>query len=219
MVPGVVSSLSGCQTPEEKISGMRRVTEVTLEKVSRHSEMKQGFVKAAKVMNSISLSVIKPMLQTEAVASLAVSARLTFNAGVLADSGILVGRCMRCSGGLSDLYPLSCRTASETHSQFSIRAATANIDMVDGLFHVAKRMEWYMLLHTLLLERLQSSNPVHDNQHLKLRDRLRKSIQELYSSLLVYEMQCVCYCYRDSRITRTFRALVTLDDWKGKLTH
>lgn len=66
-------SLSGCRTPEEKIFGMRRVTEVTLKKASRHSERKQGFVKAAKVINTISSAVIKPMLQTEAVASLAVS--------------------------------------------------------------------------------------------------------------------------------------------------
>ncbi|KAG6357238.1 hypothetical protein INS49_015116 [Diaporthe citri] len=159
------------RTPEDEISGMRRVIEVTLEKASRHSERKQGFVKAAKVMNTISSSVIKPMLQIEAVASLA----------------------------------------------FSIRAATADIDMVDGLCHVAKRMEWYMLLHTLLLERAQPTTSVHDNQHAKLRDHLRKSIQELYTSLLLYEIQCVCYCYRDSHITRTLRALVTLDDWKAEL--
>lgn len=88
--------------------------------------------------------------------------------------------------------------------------------MVDGLCHVAKRMEWYMLLHTLLLEETQPSTSVRDSQHTKLRGCLSKSIQELYCSLLMYEMQCVCYCYRDSHIMRTLRALVTLDDWKGK---
>lgn len=70
--------------------------------------------------------------------------------------------------------------------------------MVDGLCHVAKRMEWYMLLHTLLLEETQPSISVRDVQHAKLRVGLKKSIQELYSSLLLYEMQCFCYCHRDS---------------------
>lgn len=64
---------------------MRRVTEVTLEKVSRHSETKQGFVKAAKIMNTISSAVIKPMLQTEAVASLVVSTYPNFDDVTLAD--------------------------------------------------------------------------------------------------------------------------------------
>lgn len=75
---GADSSVSACQTPEDKIAAMRRVTEATLEKAMRHSERKQGFVKAAKVMNTISSAVIKPMLQTEAVASLAVSTDPTF---------------------------------------------------------------------------------------------------------------------------------------------
>lgn len=80
MQPGVGadSSVSSSRTPEDKISGMRKVTEAALEKISRHSERKQGFVKAAKVINTISSAVIRPMLQTEAVASLAVSTRLTF---------------------------------------------------------------------------------------------------------------------------------------------
>ncbi|KAI7781828.1 hypothetical protein LA080_014318 [Diaporthe eres] len=177
---GADSSLCSRQTPEEKISGMRRVTEAALEKASRHSERKEGFVKAAKVINTISSAVIRPMLQNEAVASLA-----------------WAGVCVAL--------------------EFSIRAATAEIDMVDGLCHVAKRMEWYMLLHALLLERPKSSTSVHETQHPKLRDRLRKSIKELYTSLLMYEIQCVCYCYRGSHITKTLRALVTLDDWKGKL--
>ncbi|KAK7707682.1 hypothetical protein SLS63_013710 [Diaporthe eres] len=69
------SSLSSYHTPEEKIAGMRRVTEVTLEKSSLHTDRKQGFVKAAKVLNTIGSAVVKPMLQTEAVASLAVSAQ------------------------------------------------------------------------------------------------------------------------------------------------
>lgn len=74
---GTDSSLSSSRTPEGKISGMRRVTETALEKISRHSEGKQNFVKAAKVINTISSAVIRPMLQTEAVASLAVSTCLT----------------------------------------------------------------------------------------------------------------------------------------------
>ncbi|KAK2596087.1 hypothetical protein N8I77_013594 [Diaporthe amygdali] len=65
------NAFSGCPDPREKISTMRRVTEATLEKASRHSESKQKFVKAAKVISTISSSIIKPMLQTEAVASLA----------------------------------------------------------------------------------------------------------------------------------------------------
>lgn len=52
---------------------MQRVTEITLEKASLHTDRKQGFVKAVKVLNTIGSAVIKPMLQTEAVASLAVS--------------------------------------------------------------------------------------------------------------------------------------------------
>lgn len=32
----------------------------------------------------------------------------------------------------------------------------------------------------------------------------------------MYQMQCVCYCYRENRITKTLRAYVTLDDWKGE---
>lgn len=91
--------------------------------------------------------------------------------------------------------------------------------MVDGLCHVAKRMEWYMLLHTILLDREHSSTFVKDSQRTTLRGYLRKNIQELYYSLLLYEIQCVCYCYRDSQITNTLRALVTLDDWKGELVH
>lgn len=97
--------------------------------------------------------------------------------------------------------------------KFSIRAVTAGLDMVDGLSHVSKRMEWYMLLHTLLLTGTQLA---HDCQQAELRECLRKSIQELYYSLLLYEIQCVCYCYRDNYIIKTLRAFVTLDDWKGK---
>lgn len=88
--------------------------------------------------------------------------------------------------------------------------------MVDGLCHVAKRMEWYMLLHTLLLEQTPPSTDVHSFQQPELGNGLRKSIQELYYSLLLYEIQCVCYCYRDNNMVKMFRALVTLDDWKGK---
>ncbi|KAJ0108404.1 hypothetical protein J7T55_005381 [Diaporthe amygdali] len=115
------NAFSGCPNPEEKISTMRRVTEATLEKASRHSESKQKFVKAAKVISTISSSIIKPMLQTEAVASLA-----------------WAGVCV--------------------------------------------------------------------------------ALEELYYNLLIYEMQCVCYCYRDSHVKKTLQALVTLDDWKGRLT-
>lgn len=105
---------------------------------------------------------------------------------------------------------------SDSLFQFSIRVTTAGLDMVDGLCHVAKRMEWYMLLHTLLLERAQPSSSVPDCRQAELRDSLKKSIQELYYSLLMYEIQCVCYCYRDSVIVKALRVLVTLDDWKGK---
>lgn len=103
-----------------------------------------------------------------------------------------------------------------TLSKFSIRATTAGIDMVDGLCHVAKRMEWYMLLHTLLLEQTPQSIYVHGCQRAELHTGLQKSIQELYYSLLLYEIQCVCYCYRDNNMIKMLRALITLDDWKGK---
>jgi hypothetical protein len=73
-----------------------------------------------------------------------------------------------------------------------------------------------MLLHTLLLEKTQSSTLKLNSQRAKLCGRLRKSIRELYCSLVTYQMQCVCYCYRRNHIVRTLRALATLDDWKGK---
>lgn len=107
-------------------------------------------------------------------------------------------------------------TTSDTILQFSIRATTAGLDMVDGLSHVAKRMEWYMLLHSSLLERNQPRASVEDSQLAELHDCLASSIHELYYNLLIYEIQCVCYCYRGSQITKMLRALVTLDDWKGK---
>lgn len=103
-----------------------------------------------------------------------------------------------------------------TLSKFSIRATTAGIDMVDGLCHVAKRMEWYMSLHTLLLEQTPQSIDMHGCQRAELHHGLKKSIQELYYSLLLYEIQCVCYCYRGSNMIKMLRALITLDDWKGK---
>lgn len=117
---------------------------------------------------------------------------------------------------MSDIHHPSQGIDSYNRFKFSIRAITAGLDMVDGLSHVAKRMEWYMMLHTLLLARTEPNISAYDCQQDELRDSLRKSIQDLYYSLLLYEIQCVCYCYRDSHITRTLRALVTLDDWKGK---
>lgn len=63
----------GVRKPEEMIPDMRKVTEAVLDKASRHHDKKQGFIKAAKIINTISSTVIKPMLQTEAVASMAVS--------------------------------------------------------------------------------------------------------------------------------------------------
>lgn len=74
-----------------------------------------------------------------------------------------------------------------------------------------------MLLHTLLLARTRpQASSAQDTQHAELRDGIRKSIQELYYSILLYEIQCVCYCYRESSIMKTLRVLVTLDDWKSK---
>lgn len=70
--------------------------------------------------------------------------------------------------------------ASNTLLQFSIRAATADLDMVERLCYVSTRMEWYMLLHTLLLDTGPSNTSAHDSHRIELRIRLKKTIQELY---------------------------------------
>lgn len=75
-----------------------------------------------------------------------------------------------------------------------------------------------MLLYALLLDSAPSSNSGDQGRQSELRDQLRINIQELYYSLLTYEVQCVCYCYRESKITKALRALVTYDDWKGQST-
>lgn len=106
------------------------------------------------------------------------------------------------------------RKASDDFLKFSIRVTNASCDMVDGLCHVAKRMKWYMGLHALFLERAPSTSE-ENSRRAELRICLRSHIRELYCSLLYYEMQCVCYCYRGNYMTRTLRALVALDDWKG----
>lgn len=73
-----------------------------------------------------------------------------------------------------------------------------------------------MVLHAVLLEKTQPATSIDEKQRVELHECLRKNIQELYYSLLLYQIQCVCYCYRDNHIIRMLRALVTLDDWKGK---
>lgn len=59
-----------------------------------------------------------------------------------------------------------------------------------------------------------------DDCHTKdsqLRGELKHRIQELYVSILTYEMQCVRSNYHDNPIVRGLRAVVALDDWKCKV--
>jgi hypothetical protein len=80
----------------------------------------------------------------------------------------------------------------------------------DGIIYVARRMNWYLQLSNLLLNRTKSAK--FDGA----RSELHGQIVDLYKSILLYQMQSVCSYYR--RILSFVRDLVKLDDWDGKLT-
>lgn len=82
--------------------------------------------------------------------------------------------------------------------------------MANGLDYVRCRMKWYMALVKTILDDCHTK----DSQ---LCEELKHRIQELYVSILTYEMQCVRSYYHDNLIVRGLRAVVALDDWKCKV--
>lgn len=91
-----------------------------------------------------------------------------------------------------------------------LRPITAESDMASGLWYVIGRMQWYMGLVRGLLDATGSK------MNEQLRSQFKHRILDLYTNILTYQMQSVCYCYHDRTIMKALRAVIALDDWKGK---
>lgn len=91
-----------------------------------------------------------------------------------------------------------------------LRPITAESDMAGGLLYVMGRIQWYMGLVRGLLDATDST--INE----QLRSQFKNRILDLYTNILTYQMQSVCYCYHDRTIVKALRAVIALDDWKGK---
>lgn len=81
-----------------------------------------------------------------------------------------------------------------------------------GIAYVLSRMDWYWNLSSLLLD--ENFTEAHSQG---LRGELEKVITELYSKLLLYQMQSVCYYHR-GRLSVFARDLIRLENWDGELS-
>lgn len=92
-----------------------------------------------------------------------------------------------------------------------LKPITAESDMAAGLWYVMGRMQWYMCLVRGLHDSIDQ-----DRKAEQLYSQFKNRILDLYTEILTYQMQSVCYCYHDHTIMKALRAVLTLDDWKGK---
>ncbi|VUC35658.1 unnamed protein product [Clonostachys rosea] len=98
--------------------------------------------------------------------------------------------------------------------QMIIRPLVAGKAMADGLTYVIQRLNIYFdFVHVLL----QKPDETSSSQQARLREALTSKIADLYTALLRYEMQCVCYCYDTHPAVKALRAMVTLDDFEARL--
>ncbi|KAJ4859827.1 hypothetical protein T069G_04815 [Trichoderma breve] len=85
--------------------------------------------------------------------------------------------------------------------------------MTEGLEYVMNRMDWYIPLTKVVLQREWPDN-VALQQH---RSSLRDNVVTLFTSLLKFEMECACRAYSTHPVVRVLGDIVSLSGWEGKL--
>ncbi|KAL7953576.1 hypothetical protein V8C34DRAFT_318057 [Trichoderma compactum] len=77
----------------------------------------------------------------------------------------------------------------------------ATLNPTEGLEFVMNRMDWYILLTKVVLQR----------------DSLRDEVVTLFKSLLKFEMECACRAYRTHPVVSFLGDIVSLSGWEEKL--
>ncbi|KAL6793024.1 hypothetical protein J3E68DRAFT_451469 [Trichoderma sp. SZMC 28012] len=85
--------------------------------------------------------------------------------------------------------------------------------VTEGLEYVMNRMDWYIPLTKVVLQREWPDN-VALQQH---RSSLRGNVVTLFTSLLKFEMECACRAYSTHPVVRVLGDIVSLSGWEDKL--
>ncbi|KAK4077832.1 uncharacterized protein Triagg1_3526 [Trichoderma aggressivum f. europaeum] len=85
--------------------------------------------------------------------------------------------------------------------------------VTEGLEFVMNRMDWYVPLTKVVLQREWPEN-VALQQH---RSSLRDEVVDLFKSLLQFEMECACRAYSTHPVVRVLGDIVSLSGWGDKL--
>ncbi|KAL6831989.1 hypothetical protein V8C40DRAFT_237626 [Trichoderma camerunense] len=85
--------------------------------------------------------------------------------------------------------------------------------VTEGLEYVMNRMDWYIPLTKVVLQREWPDN-VALQQH---RSSLRDNVVTLFTSLLKFEMECACRAYSTHPVVRVLGDIVSLSGWEDKL--
>ncbi|KAF2669730.1 hypothetical protein BT63DRAFT_425404 [Microthyrium microscopicum] len=115
-------------------------------------------------------------------------------------------------GGLLEAYPPAALAWSGicTLTPLFLKHIQAKKKMLDGLTYVIDQIDFSMKLAPLLLR----ENWKDDTDFKNLRDTMSKSIQNLYQSILLFEMNAVKAC--NSHWGTFFKDLVSYNDWDGQ---
>ncbi|PNP47985.1 hypothetical protein THARTR1_10404 [Trichoderma harzianum] len=85
--------------------------------------------------------------------------------------------------------------------------------VTEGLEFVMNRMDWYVPLTKVVLQREWPEN-IALQQH---RSSLRDEVVTLFKSLLQFEMECACRAYSTHTVVRVLGDIVSLSGWGDKL--
>ncbi|KAL6695564.1 hypothetical protein J3F84DRAFT_395048 [Trichoderma pleuroticola] len=85
--------------------------------------------------------------------------------------------------------------------------------VTEGLEFVMNRMDWYVPLTKVVLQREWPEN-IALQQH---RSSLRYEVVSLFKSLLQFEMECACRAYSTHTVVRVLGDIVSLSGWGDKL--
>ncbi|KAI1077776.1 hypothetical protein F5B20DRAFT_252786 [Whalleya microplaca] len=123
------------------------------------------------------------------------------------------------SGGISkllDAYPPAALTLSGVAVMLPvlIKPIKARTAVAACLKYILRQTEWYLSLSSCLLSINWSDNRVFE-QH---RGTLRKTLLNLYKSLLQLEMRSVCRYQNPQWLLASLKEMLSLVDWEGDLT-
>lgn len=85
--------------------------------------------------------------------------------------------------------------------------------MAEGLEYVMNRMNWYIPLAKVVLQREWPDNLALQQHQSSLKDE----VVTLFKSLLKFEMECACRAYSTHPVVRVLGDIVSMSGWEDKL--